>query len=338
MSRSLDKAVLLSLKAEDPEHAYHDISSLFTRIPDDRLLLEIEFLGPSHPLDPGTSFLKDGNAVAIPKLRLFQAFSVARQLLATHLALATKEHTHLDVMAATSVLLLMDPEHLTAANERKRAVMSALDDTSTDLVPFILRQEKQWVDSILTSRLNRHTKSPTLWAHRRWLLQSFSNQGIALGFQQDLASIVMTSAERHPHNYYAWDHARWLFRVFGQQGQVQTLVDCTRQWCFKHHSDTSGWSFLSFLLCNIVDNDVRLATSSSVLQDTLKLAESLRWTNQSVWSFLRAMAASDVANETSLASFFAVNEQLSANCEAGSTQKQVLESARQWCNSHRSRP
>lgn len=40
---------------------------------------------------------------------------------------------------------------------------------SEQLVENAIRQEMCLLDTLLTSPLNRHTKSPTLWYHRYWL-------------------------------------------------------------------------------------------------------------------------------------------------------------------------
>ncbi|KAK8094531.1 hypothetical protein PG997_001216 [Apiospora hydei] len=209
MSRSLDNDILSNLKSEDPSTVYRDISSILNHPPGDGLL-EIELLGSSHPLEAGVHFLQDENAIAIPKLRLVQAFFIAREILSKHLLKPTippEEKT----VGATSVILLMDPEHLTATNIRKKSIVSRLQAGA--LPAQVLQAEQQFVDSLLTSRLHRHTKSPTLWSHRRWLIQNLGSLRSSERIRSDLTNVVMIAAERHPRNYYAWSHARWLFDI-----------------------------------------------------------------------------------------------------------------------------
>src|SRR5690606_32717358 len=107
---------------------------------------------------------------------------------------------------------LTDAEHLTAANTRKRAILRDAKDSSD--IKSTLGREKWFVDSLVTSRLHRHTKSPILWSHRRWLLTQFQKQGLQVYVPTEIRTIIFTSGERHPNNYYAWDHARWLLTTF----------------------------------------------------------------------------------------------------------------------------
>ncbi|OHW92626.1 hypothetical protein CSPAE12_08734 [Colletotrichum incanum] len=129
MSRALDKHVIAALKKGDHQKVFDDISRLFVQQEDDRRL-EIEILGQGHPLGPDEHLLRDENAVAVPKLRIVQAFLFARQILQEHLA---GDSVGIELLlSATSVMLLMDPEHLTATNTRKRLIRDAIsaDDDS----------------------------------------------------------------------------------------------------------------------------------------------------------------------------------------------------------------
>ncbi|PNY29634.1 Protein prenyltransferase alpha subunit repeat-containing protein 1-B [Tolypocladium capitatum] len=281
MSRALDKGIKEALKDGNHEKAFGDISAVLTQASGS--LLEIELLGRSHVLEPGTSFLQDGNAVAIPKLRLVQAFIYARQTLLRYLQ-ANENYSDRDIREATAVILLMDPEHLTAANTRKRLLTSSLPGPAK--AAKILLDEKFFIDSLLTSRLHRHTKSPILWSHRRWLTEQFQRVGIATDTAEDLRSVVFVAAERHPRNYYAWCHARHLInsadRGNDQPGpDVSTVMADTKRWCYSHHDDVSGWMFLLFLLRRWPQE------ASSTVTETLKLAESFHWRNESVWYFIR---------------------------------------------------
>lgn len=345
MSRSLDKAVLASLQTQDPRPAYKDISTLFSdnfeELETGRAspLLEIEFLGTSHPLEDGVNYLRDEFAVAIPKLRLTQAFLVARQYLQEHLASrpvgATAASSSVipdQVLAATAVILLMDPEHLTAANTRKRALqhklasLTGVDDKedAAGLRYRAMQAEQHFVNSLLTSRLHRHTKSPTLWSHRQWLLKLCQREGIRLAAaddDDDFSEIIMVSGERHPRNYYAWNHARWLLlnrRVLddpslpagnGQQQQQQQqqrlekLSHDVKNWCLKHHGDISGWSFLAFVLGHMRNGQRQATLCNAVMQDVLRIVESFRWSGESVWVFLRHLVATHAIDEDNSAWF-----------------------------------
>lgn len=331
MSRSLDKEVLVRLKAEDPQAVYNDISRILTDLPANDELLEIEVLGGSHFLEPDSHFLQDGAAVAIPKLKIAQAFFIGRQVLQEYLV-SGSDYVNDQVIRATSTLLLMDPEHLTASNVRKRAVLSGLKSHETD-ASLLLKRELQFVDSLVTSHLHRHTKSPTLWGHRRWLLDRFITNGIPIDLRKHMTDIVMVSGERHPRNYYAWDHARWLSHDLGRWDIDSTLVatisNDVKRWCFKHPSDISGWTFLMFLLERISDTALQQDTQEAILTETLELTKSFRWTNESVWVFLRTVMAKDHSRQPYFESFLMTSEKLSSQIEEADPLT-TLHKAKSW--------
>ncbi|OTB04139.1 hypothetical protein M426DRAFT_59160 [Hypoxylon sp. CI-4A] len=327
MSRSLDKDILAQLQADDPTEVYKDISTILTDLPGDGLL-EIEFLGKSHPLQPGVNYLKDGLAVAIPKLRLTQAFFVARQILQKHQKSDTTRHG--DVLAATSVLLLMDPEHLTAANTRKRILISTL---RANIPEVVLKREKQFVDSLLTSRLHRHTKSPTLWSHRRWILQLFAAHSVSIDLQGGIRNIVMVAGARHPRNYPAWDHARFLLNREPKFAE-SAIVD-VKEFCLKNHTDISGWSFLAYTVSKVDDEENRLKILSSILAEVLAITSSLRWTNESVWIFLRGIVATHLISNQDYELFLSVNKKLALITPEDSSQWRTLDRAQRWCERYR---
>jgi hypothetical protein len=321
MSRALDKGVKESLKHGDHQSVFLEISGVLIEASDE--LLEIELLGKSHIPDPNSVILRDDNAVAIPKLRLVQAFIVAQKLfrrLSVDQGISQDE-----LLRSTAVILLMDPEHLTAANMRKRLITNKLDDRN---LGDILQLEKHLVDSLLTSRLHRHTKSPTLWNHRRWLMEQFRLRGTTVTVEDDLARIIMISGERHPRNYYAWCHARYLIKTFilpssNAEEALSRIITTTQKWCFAHHNDISGWQFLIFLL------DKQPTETSSVFRETLKLTGSFKWRNESVWYFLRHVAARG-ATITDRDEFESLRRILWESAADGGIERRTLDRAEQW--------
>ncbi|KAI0479263.1 hypothetical protein GGR56DRAFT_665075 [Xylariaceae sp. FL0804] len=326
MSRSIDKDILCQLKVEDPKPAYDDISRVLTNLPPYPELLEIEFLGKSHPLEHGVNFIRDGLAVAIPRMRLLQAFSVAYQILRKHLA-TTSALVGSEVLSASAVILLMDPEHLTAANLRKRGLMCGKPSELS------LRHEKQFVDTLLTARLHRHTKSPNLWSHRRWLMDIWTAQGLPLSIHHEISGVIMLAGERHPRNYVAWHHARFLVQKDRQN--IVTLAPAVKEYCLRHHSDISAWSFLAFTISRINDEDDRRNAASLLLADVLRMTDSLRWTNESVWVFLRTILATEQAGPAQFESFMAINAKFSSAAARDTPQLAVLDRAQEWCRKHR---
>lgn len=334
MSRALENDIAQSLKDGDHLKVFQDISSVLTEGRDEGLL-EIELLGRSHPLEPGINFLEDGAAIAIPKLRLVQAFLVAREILQNHLRGGSVRDEELQ--AAAAVLLLMDPEHLTAANVRKRIIKQSL--SAGVYAGETLAAEKYFVDSLLTSRLHRHTKSPTLWNHRRWLMQQFAVANLPMNPLEDLRNVIMVAGERHPRNYYAWFHARWLMRSIIREdgasdlGTEDELVVTVKDWCYKHHTDISGWSFLAYLLG--LYNQMRIVSRTNVFTETLELACSFQWKNESVWWFLRTLAASGIIQDSDLAKFKEIVADIPVSNAKDTSEAKVLRMARDWYNDYR---
>ncbi|POR32947.1 Protein prenyltransferase alpha subunit repeat-containing protein 1-B [Tolypocladium paradoxum] len=330
MSRALDKGVKEALKNGDHEKVFEDISAPLTQASGSPL--EIELLGQSHVLEPGTTFLQDGNAVAIPKLRLVQAFIYARQVLLGYLQ-ANEKYSEQEIRKATAIILLMDPEHLTAANTRKRLLTSSLPGAEN--VAKILLDEKFFIDGLLTSRLHRHTKSPILWSHRRWLTEQFQHVGIAGDVAEDLRSVVFVAAERHPHNYYAWCHARHLIDSVdsGNENQSRSeVVADSKRWCLSHHDDVSGWMFLLFLLTRWPQE------ATSTVRETLKLAESFYWRNESVWYFLRNMMLSVHVGRTEKDQYQSVWQALRRDTQDNSQGRKVLDEASRWIQTYSAKP
>ena len=325
MSRALDDHVKRALEIGDHRNVFGDISIALSRRHGE--LMELELLGASHRLPEGQHILQDGSALAIPKIRLVQAFIVARTILTEYLqGRNTEQET---VLSATSVILLMDPEHLTAANTRKR-IIEKPGPASTDLE--LLHRDKYFLDSLLTSRLHRHTKSPTLWSHRRWLMERLRACGVPINVTEELRRIVFVSGERHPRNYYAWCHARYLVDGLDQdggetEGFQSTMVVDAKKWCLAHHDDVSGWMFLLFLLARWP------GPAASVFSETLKLVESFQWRNESVWYFLRNMLAGDSYGQLPREEIKRVRISLLAGIERGSQDEKVLQQALQWTES-----
>ena len=328
MSRALDPETAASLKKGNPRAAYQAISSALVCPPDG--LLEIEILGKSHShfLEDGQHVLQDGRAVGIPKLSLVQAFMVAREQLRDYLGGVTPIPDD-QVFATTAVILLFDPEHLTAANTRKRLIREEI--SSCGGASTRLDKEKRFLDSLLTSRLHRHTKSPTLWSHRRWLMTMFTSHALPVDVLGDIRDVVFVAGERHPRNYYAWCHARLLMGLDGNRN-LPEMLQAVRAWCFQHHTDTSGWSFLYFLLNTAGSSNTE--TACSTFTEILGLVSSLRLANESVWVFLRTLAASRLVGDEQCSQFHAVQRAVLGTLKTPADQA-VLRAAVDWCGTFR---
>jgi len=246
--------------------------------------------------------------VGIPKKVLVLAFLKARELFLRELSAgnSTSEKT----LIATVIILLYDPEYLTAANYRKQYLLQSASDPSDLYKQQLIRatsNEVKLLNAILCSPLHRQTKSPTLWHHRWWLfetivpqVQTTSIQGI-YGSEQDLIEnelmAVLKAAEKHPNNYYAWQYARRLFNSsfltfalrhescrLNWSGLSNSLLD----WCLSHPSDTSGWSFVLFVMLHQESNP---QTNFYLTFRVFNFAEDVGWRKEALWVFLRTVVS-----------------------------------------------
>lgn len=332
MSRALDSDVKKAIKQGDHEKVFARIAdALSQRLPE---LLEIELLGRSHITDADTVLLQDGPAIAVPKLRLVQAFIFARKLLHRHVGGMWDETADRDghVSRATAVMLLMDPEHLTAANTRKRLLQGAIRSSSSTDIEQRLHDELYLIDSLLTSRLHRHTKSPTLWGHRQWLMQRFQDHGLTMDAVSTVKTVVLVAAERHPRNYYAWLHARYLTTAVSERRDAREMLsemlEAAKTWAVRHHDDISGWAFLLFFL------DRHPEHAGPVISETTRLAASFHWRNESVWYFLRNMASRPWCDRDGREAVESTRLALLGGAEKGSDGERILEQASSWIQTY----
>ncbi|KAL8647499.1 MAG: hypothetical protein Q9210_005527, partial [Variospora velana] len=210
-----------------------------------------------------------------------------------------KEEAALD---ATSVLLLLNPEHLSAANFRKRCLLRHDEDA-------MATREMLYMETLVTSPLYRHAKSPTLWAHRLWVLKTFhhlivpwddddDDEGDGNEEKGDPAAevfmtrelgIVMKAGERHAGNYHAWNYAREMLRFLTSKVaapvgvMMEAWVERVHAWCLAHPRDISGWSFLVFLLRNQATGR---HVARNVYRKTEAFVERLGWQGKSIGWFL----------------------------------------------------
>ncbi|KAL1985937.1 hypothetical protein VTN96DRAFT_7202 [Rasamsonia emersonii] len=242
-----------------PEDLYRELAELLSKRKDDEVL-EIEILSPG--LDP---LLQDGRFVGITKKALVQAYIAARRIFFEKLA-RMDDHDFLaairgyhrnddgdivpdDDSIVTEIILLFDCEHLTACNWRKRWLnalikrsavrsestknFSSYPDDDHRLLLKLLERERSLMTTYLCSPLHRHTKSPTLWQHRLWVMTqlmkfkfrqpcrdstvdekrieeaSMSAEDVQSLILAELA-VVLRAGEQHPKNYYAFSYMRQL--------------------------------------------------------------------------------------------------------------------------------
>ncbi|TID13757.1 protein prenyltransferase [Venturia nashicola] len=296
----MEKSQASNSQVDAHNPAYNALERLFSANIDK--VLDIEILpssvqGPDSPL-----FFEDGLGVGIPKKVLVAAFVKAREIFASRSTDAS-DQSYQDASRATSIMLLFDPEYLTASSFRKKHILSL---STEDDFQLAAKREMIFLDSVLTSPLHRQSKSPTLWFHRYWLVSLLlrhlnSNDGVSLKHEM---TIVFRSAERHQHNYYAWQYARRFISLlelgvekYERCGVIThvALMEETYKWCERHPSDTSGWSFLLFLMQKS-SSDTEYITA--LLWKTAELAKSFQWNKEALWHFLRtALLMTEVVPE-----------------------------------------
>ncbi|KAF1940181.1 protein prenylyltransferase [Clathrospora elynae] len=271
--------------------AYKRLSEYFQEHAED--VITIEILPPAIQPPDGV-LMQDGLNLGVPKKILALAYMEARQRFFDNIKNGTTSSTALQ---ATNIMLLFDPEHLTAANFRKRRLLQLKNDTSLQAGSAYhkaLRRELNFLNTILTSPLHRQSKSPTLWYQRLWILgplvdielKNASKNERAVFWRGELTA-VCKSGEQHPKNYYAWQYARRLIpRIESPEISNEFAYD-VKDWCRKHPSDISGWTFLLFLLPGMQP----VSEKQNLLGDVLRYAITFTSEQESLWVFIRMALA-----------------------------------------------
>ena len=280
--------------------AYEALNSYFQKHCDD--VLEIEVLPLAIQPQDGL-LLQDGLSLGVPKKTLVLAYTEARQRFFKHV---DNSDNSLTALHATKVMLLFDPEHITAANFRKRRLLALTHEFRHEYgaaYHTALRQELCFLNTILTSPLHRQSKSPNLWHHRLWILdplvlielESASNDQRVAFWHAEIAA-VCKSGEQHPKNYYAWQYARRLMPRIGSSSTKFEIVHHIKDWCYKHPSDISGWSFLLSLVPGLFP----MKTRQNLLRDVVGYAINLRAEQESLWVFIRMALAQNTLHGNDL--------------------------------------
>ncbi|KAJ5882119.1 Protein prenyltransferase [Penicillium soppii] len=285
-----------------PEHAFQELANIFASR--DNKVLEIEIIPPSL----GAAFLQDGCAIGTTKKTLIQAYTVARQLFFDRLQPMTEDDLkaiHQSDTVITEIMLLFDCEHLTACNWRKRRLCTAMASSVAATTLLLFQTELTLMSSYQCSPLHRHTKSPTLWHHRLWVLghllrmQTWSTPEL-LSLQRSELDVVLRAGELHPKNYYAFSYMRQLGVVLTDAAEdedwntesARSVVDRVIDWCLANPRDISGWSFAVHVLEDIPSEDIQVQALGKVT----RFALSVGWEGESLWTFV-AQAASQFGLE-----------------------------------------
>lgn len=299
---------------------YRDLVAMLHTTGSPEKVYTLEYIPEGIDLHKGKNYqIVDSVHIGIPRKVIAKAFLTAHKIFFAYMD-DYKNHIK-DLMDASMIILLHDPEHLTAANLRKRIIVyrdEVLDPRARD---YRSSSDDFWLTELfLMSKLKRHNKSPTLWAHRKWLVKRNYKRFCPTPRDREfdgheITILVPKSGENHPRNYYAWDYLRWFLEFrppipdepvdptesdeddpylqgkslwdFDENGMERIFME----WCYAHTSDISGWSFLFYL------HQRRYYKSGShgwilkahCANETLVRAQSMGMKNESLWQFLSMM-------------------------------------------------
>jgi len=225
------------------------------------------------------------------------------------------------VVAATCVILILNPAHQTALNGRKRLIQSGYLDSVKEL---------RFMELLLRGLIDC-AKQSIIWDHRRWCLKFIhgtlgssvhqhpplehwaSAEEARLLPKLDLEdirreiAIVYHTCETYPRNYHAWNYWHWLIDIalssiyhhqdeHQQQGFLQLLVDAyveLRKWTDFHPSDYTAMHQLS--QCQRILDHLHTTeaftqdlASSSLVEHCLSLLAAFP-THESLWVHLRVV-------------------------------------------------
>ncbi|EED23717.1 conserved hypothetical protein [Talaromyces stipitatus ATCC 10500] len=306
------------MTSESAEEIYKSLYEIFANRKSDQIL-EIEILTPD--LGP---LLQDGLCIGITKAALVKSFLVARQKLMKYLvhrsenvgygtASLKQSEGVKELAVATQIILLFDCEHVTACNWRKRFISSSVQDHSINKdmsgLEEMLQRERSLLASFLCSPLHRHTKSPTLWQHRLWILTKLLdlqeqaavkseiwNEFLRKLILQEL-DVVCKSGQLHPRNYYAFSYMRQLHALVCQYDspKEETLL--------KEASENTSQALLLTLALVMVEPMLKWWSSFALkdkmakerkwaLKRTIHFAVHIAaWESESLWTFVDLMVA-----------------------------------------------
>ncbi|OKL58965.1 hypothetical protein UA08_05725 [Talaromyces atroroseus] len=282
---------------------------------------EIEIVSPE--LGP---LVRDGSCIGISKKALAKAFITARRRFTEYLIQRSQTPTTLsaeekdqDLAAATEIILLFDCEHVTACNWRKRLISSASKQECAT-IEGNLERERSLMTTFLCSPLHRHTKSPTLWQHRLWILTELlklkaqqqgatsscetSNDFLREIFFEEF-DVVCKAGQLHPRNYYAFGYMRQVHALMiAQPASSSTkdessgmltgssalslelalvMIEPMLKWCLSNPSDISGWMYLFYLLDYGDDDNALIRNGNFNTKRKLVMDRTLHFSGITTW-------------------------------------------------------
>lgn len=176
-----------------------------------------------------------------------------------------QEDSQLNIL--TRVLLCCITECLTCWNIRRRLILSKIID---------LEDELQFIDILLQLK----PKSEQLFRYRRWILKQQSIEKISL--EREL-QICTQTAEKHFANYASWLYRRWLIDYFHLN--IDDELQRNEFWLKRNLSDSSGFSFRSYLLSKKSMNIKQIEDEFHINENMLKFY----FDRESLWIYRQTL-------------------------------------------------
>jgi hypothetical protein len=199
----------------------------------------------------------------------------------------------------TKVILLFDPEHLTAINTRYSSLPPKYRKRLIQKQIITPAPELHFLNIIFTSPLPRHAKSFTLWTHRRFVIDHLCLQMPWVPPLQDEMRIILRAAETHPKNYHAWTYARYIWQFLWEHPnpeanwQLPQLNHRISTWCKSNVSDISGWMFYLWFLGSDrpwLEPLEKLISIPIAVRSVLELSGKVAPGHDALWAFLTAFS------------------------------------------------
>ncbi|KAF8418604.1 hypothetical protein EV426DRAFT_318033 [Tirmania nivea] len=284
----------ISLPPPIPQQTYTHLTSFLHPSNPTPLPPQLEILPPAliptTTTDPTWPLLIFRQNLGIPKKTLIQAVVAARQIF-FHFSPpinSSPETLRRRKLEAATILLVFDSEHLTAANYHREYFSIGHHESSSLCVPeWSVEAEFMLVEGLLTSPgLDKHSKSPTLWSLRRWLVEKFG-----LGeLRRSSVEVFEVPVGRGVGGDGKRKHEELMERVQHELGMVRTAGDI-------HARNYHAWQYARFILTHLMPPQPTpsMADQTSIPNNStsiLTIAEdhfdhSLRHpTDTSIWSFL----------------------------------------------------
>jgi hypothetical protein len=198
-------------------------------------------------------------------LNLFEIKSIVNLCYSLIFSKHYQDNSQLNIL--TRVLLCYVTECLTSWNIRRRLVLSNTIN---------LQEELQFVETLLRLK----PKSEQLFRYRRWILKQEDRNEISINKELEICN---RTAELHFINYASWLYRRWIIQYLNIN--IDDELDRNRSWLEKNISDSSGFSFRSYLLS-------RKDLNENLIEQELKLNENMLkfyFDRESLWIYRQTL-------------------------------------------------